>query len=88
MLSTWSPWQRGEYPGRLSTSWLMLSSPACELKQYIAPTSPGKLIYWADIAQPAVDTYIGQQRIEREELEVFKCVQVQCETQAPQETQL
>ena len=64
----------------------MLSSPACELKQYIAPAGPDKVIHWADVAQPAVDTYIGQQRIKREELEVFKCVQVQCETQAPQET--
>ena len=38
------------------------------------------------MVQAALDTHIGQQKIEREDLEVFKCVQVQCVTQGPQET--
>ena len=56
----------------------MLSSPACELKQYIALDGRRKAFLWADEADAAVDTYVEQQEIERADLEVFKCVQVQC----------
>ena len=58
----------------------MLSSPACELKQYIALDGRRKAFLWADEADAAVDTYVEQQQIERADLEVFKCVQVQCVT--------
>ena len=64
----------------------MLSSPACGLKHYIPPAAPATPFQWVDIAQVVLDAYIGQQKIEREDLEVFKCVQVQYETQGPQET--
>ena len=58
----------------------MWSSPACELKQYIAQVSPNKAIRWIDEAEAASDTYSEQQKIEPGDLELFKCVQVQCET--------
>ena len=62
----------------------MLSSPACGLKQYIASARPDKLTLWTDVAQATLGTYMGEH--EREDLEVFKCVQIQCETPTPQDT--
>ena len=48
------------------------------MKQYIEhPINQVNSRHRADAAQAAVDTYVEQQAIGREELEVFKCVQVQ-----------
>lgn len=58
----------------------MLSSPACELKQYIALVGRREAFQWAVEANVVVDTYGEHQEIERADLEVFKCVQVQCVT--------
>ena len=58
----------------------MLSSPDCELKQYIARVRPQKVFQWPDETQAAMDTYAEQPEIERVDLEVFTCVQVQCKT--------
>ena len=63
----------------------MWSSPACGLKQYIAETSSHKALRWTDEAQAAIDTYAEQHKIERGDLELFNCVQVQYETQGPQD---
>ena len=64
----------------------MWSSPACGLKQCSAQVSPNKGIRWTEEAEAAIGTYAEQQKIEPGDLELFKCVQVQYETQGPQDT--
>ena len=64
----------------------MWSSPACGLKQYIAQVSPNKGIRWTEEAEAAIGAYAEHQKMKPGDLELFKCVQVQCETQGPQDT--
>ena len=56
------------------------------MKQYIAQVSPNKATRWIDETEAATNNDAEQQKIKPGDLELFKCVQVQYETQAPQNT--